>query len=145
MSHPDATNDTLGMKTIMSFLSLLHVQSSADLPFLPKLCHLSIGLSKHLDRIYFPYLERHDDLVKALQSRWNAGRFAGVERLQTFRFGIYAQLLDDKEAAPDASPLELSPEIEQALQVLVNDGMKISIHVYSKFARYDADHLRVNF
>ncbi|KAF9026762.1 hypothetical protein BDZ89DRAFT_1134643 [Hymenopellis radicata] len=144
MSHLNfgGTPDAAGMKTIMTLVSMLQVTNP---PFLPKLRHLSINLSKHLDRRYFPYLEKQDKLVKALQSRWNVGSGSGVEKLRMFRFGIFAQRLDDKDSAPSDSPLELDPETEEALQVLMNDGMKISIRVYSKFARHDAEHVRVNF
>ncbi|KAF9018410.1 hypothetical protein BDZ89DRAFT_1140019 [Hymenopellis radicata] len=142
MSHFDTTPDAVSMKTIMTLVSMLQVTNP---PFLPKLRHLSINLSKHLERRYFPYLEKQDELVKALQSRWNVGSGSGVEMLRTFRLGIFAQRLDDKDSAPSDSPLELDPETEEALQVLMNDGMKISIRVYSKFARHDAEHVRVNF
>ncbi len=110
MSRRDGIHDTVGEKTIMSLLAKLHVQST-DPPFLPKLCHLSIGLSKHLNRVHFPYLREQDDLVKTLQSRWNEGRPAGVERLRTFRFGIYAQWLDEKHKKGDFYlPIELHLE-----------------------------------
>ncbi|KAF8869361.1 hypothetical protein CPB85DRAFT_1447055 [Mucidula mucida] len=128
----------------MTLLSKLQV-TVTDVPFLPKLCHLSINLSKHMERRYFPYLEKQDELVRALQSRWHVASDSGVEKLRTFRFGISAQRLDDKNSAPSDSPFELYPETEEALQVLINDGMKISIRVYSTFARHDVDHVRVNF
>ncbi|KAF8997545.1 hypothetical protein BDZ89DRAFT_1122371 [Hymenopellis radicata] len=54
----------------MTLLYMLKVTAS-DEPFLPKLRHLSINLSKHLEMRYFPYLQHQDTLVSALQSRWN--------------------------------------------------------------------------
>ncbi|KAF9026708.1 hypothetical protein BDZ89DRAFT_1067371 [Hymenopellis radicata] len=150
MSHFDGTSDPVGRKTIMTLLSMLEV---TDQPFLPKLRHISINLSKHLEMRYFPYLPNQYTLVNVLQSRWNVESGSGVEKLRTFRFGIFAQCLDDKKSSlarctfRSDSPLEtqLYPNTEEALQHLMDDGMKISIRVYSKFARHDAKHVRLNF
>ncbi|KAF9004422.1 hypothetical protein BDZ89DRAFT_1080587 [Hymenopellis radicata] len=134
----------------MTLLYMLKVTAS-DEPFLPKLRHLSINLSKHLEMRYFPYLQHQDTLVSALQSRWNVESGSGVENLRTFRFGIFAQCLDDKKLSCRAlccdSPLKtwLYSSTEKVLQDLMDDGMKISIRVYSKFARHDAKHVRLNF
>ncbi len=143
MTLPDGEPNHEGMRTIMALFSLLQVPP--DRPYLPKLRHLSIDVSKHVHWPYFPSLKKHGNLAKVLQSRWNVANDSGVEKLRTFRVGIFGQCFDDEDSGSRASPLQLDRETEEALQVLMDDGMKISISVGIKLARYGADYTRVDF
>ncbi|KAF9020794.1 hypothetical protein BDZ89DRAFT_1138438 [Hymenopellis radicata] len=126
---------------IRSLVDMLEVKYGEDPSFLPQLQHISITLSRHIDKYKFPYLTDQDDLVRTLQSRWHVESHLGLARLKTFKYWISAR---DLQHIP-TSDCTLRPQSRDALQLLEDDGMVISIRVRSKLVRPDIPYLRVDF
>ncbi|KAF9026701.1 hypothetical protein BDZ89DRAFT_833615 [Hymenopellis radicata] len=125
---------------IRSLIRELEVKPDQDTFFLPKLQHIAITLSRHVDQYNFPYLDSRDqdDLVRTLQSRWHVESHSGLERLQTFQYWISARDLEP-------AYYRLTPQTEAALGRLEDEGMGISIRVRSKLVRPDIPSVVVDF
>ncbi|KAF9020803.1 hypothetical protein BDZ89DRAFT_1072026 [Hymenopellis radicata] len=125
--------DPEAMQTITSLVDMLEVKHGEDPSFLPQLQHISISLSRHLDKYSFRYLGNQERLVRTLQSRWNVGNHPGLERLKTFEYRILAHYIN----ATSFSFPRLTSETEAALRLLEDEGMRISIRVRSKLVKSD--------